>query len=378
MKPYNVEIFDQDFNLITHMNIDDLQYNEDYLSLETNSISIFYDAAVKTNQYIRFVRDDFDVFGIITEIADGTDDKELMTVSFVPFSALLNIQILFDTTLQGGATPLETILSNYVSSYLISNADTEQNVTGLSISSTSTTNDWTFEIAPDDEYDEETGFGGVYAVVNLYYDLFLPAFLKYDVKLDIAINPQAKTITASIGKESGTLFIEADLPNIFQKTIIVMATQQTVNKLVIYNKQDYTQVITYFLHPDYTYDTTDDDRITPVIYEIATTEPQEGDGTPEKPGTTFAQEAQIVADSMFANIEFENLIELDMLNDDDMVNPYSMKIGQTVTVLSNGVEYNSVLTGRQIGETTRLIFGYMRLELTKKIKKERLNNGRRN
>ena len=378
MKPYNVEIFDQDFSLIAHTNINDIQINEDYLAPETNSISIYADAAVVPGQYIRIVRDDFDMFGIITETADGMDDKVLMDVTFAPFSALLNIQILFDTTLQGSSTPMETVLSNYVSSYLISNADTAQNVTGLSISSTSTTNDWTFEIAPDEEYDEETGFGGVYAIVNLYYDLFLPAFLKYDVKLDIAINPQAKTITASIGKESGTTFIEADLPNIFQKNIIVMATQQTVNKLVIYNTQDYTEFLTYFLHTDYTYDTTDADRITPVIYEIATTAPTEGDGTPEDPGTTFAEEAQIVADGVFANIEFENLIELDMMSDDEMINPAGMKIGQTVTVLSNGVEYNSVLTGRQIGETTKLIFGFMRLELTKQIKKERMQNGRRN
>ena len=377
MKPFNVEIFDQAFALVAHTNVDTVQINEDYLAPEANTISMLSDAEIKPNQYIRLVRDDFDLFGIITEIADGMDDKNLMDVSFMPFSSLLNVQILFDTTFQGGSVPLETVLQNYVASYLIENDDTAQNVPGLSISSESTTNDWTFEILPDEEYDEETGFGGVYAVINLYYDLFVPAFLKYDVKFDIEINPQAKTITATIGKESGQQFIEADLPNVFDKTIITKSTQQTVNKLVIYNTQDYTESIIYYLHTDYSYDTTDADRITPVVYEIATTAPTEGDGTPEDPGTTFAEEAQIVADGMFANIEFENLIELCMMNDDEMIQPASMKIGQTVTVLSNGTEYNSVLTGRQTGETTKLIFGFIRLELTKQIKR-RERNGRRN
>lgn len=377
MKPFNVEIFDQEFALVAHTNIDTVQINEDYLAPEANTITMLSDAEIKPNQYIRLVRDDFDLFGIITEIADGMDDKNLMDVSFMPFSSLLNVQILFDTTLQGGSVPLETVLQNYVAAYLIENDDTAQNVPGLSISSESTTNDWTFEILPDEEYDEETGFGGVYAVLNLYYDLFVPAFLKYDVKFDIEINPQAKTIVATIGKEPGQQFIEADLPNIFDKTIITKSTQQTVNKLVIYNTQDYTESIIYYLHADYSYDTTDADRITPVVYEIATTAPTEGDGTPEDPGTTFAEEAQIVADGMFANIEFENLIELCMMNDDEMIQPASMRIGQTVTVLSNGTEYNSVLTGRQTGETTKLIFGFIRLELTKQIKR-RERNGRRN
>lgn len=377
MKPFNVEIFDQAFALVAHTNIDTVQINEDYLAPEANTITMLSDAEIKPNQYIRLVRDDFDLFGIITEIADGMDDKNLMDVSFMPFSSLLNVQILFDTTLQGGSVPLETVLQNYMAAYLIENDDTAQNVPGLSISSESTTTDWTFEILPDEEYDEETGFGGVYAVLNLYYDLFVPAFLKYDVKFDIEINPQAKTIVATIGKESGQQFIEADLPNIFDKTIITKSTQQTVNKLVIYNTQDYTESIIYYLHADYSYDTTDADRITPVVYEIATTAPTEGDGTPEDPGTTFAEEAQIVADGMFANIEFENLIELCMMNDDEMIQPASMRIGQTVTVLSNGTEYNSVLTGRQTGETTKLIFGFIRLELTKQIKR-RERNGRRN
>lgn len=377
MKPFNIEIFDHTFALIAHTNANEIQINEDYLAPEVNTITMLSDSSIKPNQYIRIVRDDFDVFGIITELVDGFEDKTIMDVSFAAFSSLLNVSILFDTTLQGGTVPLETVLKDYIESYLVTNADASQNVQGLSVEVESSTADWTFQIEPDEEYDEETGLGGVYAIINLYYDLFLPAFLKYDVKVDFSIKPQGKTITATIGKESGTSFIEADLPNIFAKNIITMNTQQTVNKLVIYNTQDYTESVTYFLHTDYTYDTTDTDRIAPVVYELATTAPTEGDGTPEDPGMTFQEAAQIVADEMFANIEFENLIELDMMNDDDMVNPSSMKIGQTVSVLSNGEVFNSVLTGRQTGETTKLIFGFIRLELTKQIKR-RERHGRRN
>ena len=45
-----------------------------------------------------------------------------------------------------------------------------------------------------------------------------------------------------------------------------------------------------------------------------------------------------------------------------------MKIGQVVHVIGNGISYETVLTAREIEETTTLIFGFIRLELTKILK----------
>jgi hypothetical protein len=68
-----------------------------------------------------------------------------------------------------------------------------------------------------------------------------------------------------------------------------------------------------------------------------------------------------------------NLIELEMLEDDSLFEPKEMNIGQDVLVISEGKEYESMLTGYKFknGKIT-LIFGAIRLELTK-ILKRRLN-----
>ena len=75
------------------------------------------------------------------------------------------------------------------------------------------------------------------------------------------------------------------------------------------------------------------------------------------------------AAEVFGSIEYNNLIELEMLNDDSLVNPYNLEVGQVVNVISDGASYNSILTGRKIGQTTTLIFGTVRLDLTKRLKR---------
>ena len=47
--------------------------------------------------------------------------------------------------------------------------------------------------------------------------------------------------------------------------------------------------------------------------------------------------------------------------------PELIEIGQVVAVISEGKAYNSMLTGRQVEDTTLLIFGSIRLDLTKRI-----------
>ena len=55
-----------------------------------------------------------------------------------------------------------------------------------------------------------------------------------------------------------------------------------------------------------------------------------------------------------------------MRADDTMINPLSMEIGQIVSIIHNGVSYDSILTGKEIhGGLVKLIFGTIRLELTK-------------
>jgi hypothetical protein len=86
--------------------------------------------------------------------------------------------------------------------------------------------------------------------------------------------------------------------------------------------------------------------------------------------------AQAVADAMavkvgstFAKNKYCNLIELSALATDPMINPLNMQMGRIVEIIHDGVIYNSVLSGREVGSgIVKLIFGTVRLELTSYLK----------
>ena len=156
------------------------------------------------------------------------------------------------------------------------------------------------------------------------------------------------------------LTIEADLPNILDKKIMLGVSKESYNKLIAVNSADESEAEIYYLHSDNSISTTDEDRVTPInfltVYVSASGE------------KTFSDMAYEKAVSVLTQNEYNNLIELEMTNMDSLINPTSLKIGQATTIISNGISYQSVLTGRVIGKTTTLIFGAIRRELTKKIK----------
>lgn len=82
----------------------------------------------------------------------------------------------------------------------------------------------------------------------------------------------------------------------------------------------------------------------------------------------FQAKADAKALSNFSKNKYDNCIEIEVANDDERLDPTGMKIGQVVHVIENGISYETVLTAREIEETTTLIFGFIRLELTKILK----------
>lgn len=185
---------------------------------------------------------------------------------------------------------------------------------------------------------------------------------KYQVGLYAQPDFLNKKITIQIGvKAQGTFFIEADLPNVVEKSIIINESSQDMNKLIIYDQADLVTNVIYYKHPDGTYDTSDTNRIVPVIYGITSVAVAEGE--------TFSAVAKDAADKQFDVDSYSNLIELTVQNDDQLVMPETLTIGQIVSVASNGTAYASILTGVERSDVTKLTFGTIRLDLTKILKK---------
>lgn len=354
MQPFNVEIFDREFNLIQHYNVGAIDYNYDYLSTVENSVIIEFNENVEKGDYIRIVNNTDSYFGFISSIAVNETIQGFSEIRFKPFIALFDAPILFDTTLQGSGTSLEQAIADIITDYWISNADTDENIYGLEVQTISTTSGWGFHITSDQK-------GLNKAIINFMTSIVRRSLTKYQVGLYAEPDFVNKKIVVSIGvKAVSTFYIEADLPNVIEKSIIVNETTEDMNKLVIYDQADLTTNVIYYKHPDGSYDTTDDDRITPVIYGITSVSVAQGD--------TFADVAQDAADKQFDTDTYSNLIEITVQNEDEIVMPQTLTIGQIVNVISNGTSYSSILTGVERSNKTKLIFGTIRLDLTKIIK----------
>ena len=384
MKPYNVEIFNRQFELLAHTNIDDIEIDYDYLSPNESETSLrlsgFYDTfaaravipeggmlralnipaleglmdEVGVGAYIRFQRDDTDIFGVITSVT-SSEDKLLTNIGFQSFpAAIFTTEILFDTN-QQGTVALETVLANLISASWINNSDTIQNIPGLSVTTTSSTVSWGMNLKSDTE-------GMHHCVIDFYDVLIRRALEEYGIAIHADANFQDGVINLTIGKVPGTQTIEADLPNVFESSFLINESSKNTNKLDVYNTANYTTVITYYKHTDGSYDTTNNDRLYPVVREISTAEADEG--------ITFPQAAASAAASVFGEVTYNNLIEITCLYNDELIQPTGLKIGSVVSVIHEDRAYTSIMTGYNLSDNViTLIFGSIRADLTKIIRR---------
>ena len=358
MKPYNIEIFSPDFVMKGNTNAQKITYKEDYLASDENTITILPIAGVSKQDYIRISRGVEEYAGVITAVTIGTDkSKNLMEISYKPFMELFCTDILFDINDQGVGT-LEDYICRKIRESFIENEDSLQNIQGLTVAAVSATPYWYFHITPAQS-------GGHYNIINLMDSIIIPALSKYSVVVSAKLDIQSRALKVSVGRASDkVVVIESDLPNIIKKQLTLKSVSADVNKLVLYDaRNDYSDKRVYFLHAsDLGYDTIDRDRITPVHCEIR--------GLVSDETTSFESLAIQEAHNRFANLSYSNLIELWMMNGDELVRPDELPFGQVVSILSGGTAYTSILTGKERGNNTKLIFGTVRLDLTKILRRE--------
>ena len=355
MRVYSVEVFDKNFTYCDHTNVANITYSEDYLAQEANTITI---ENIKANRgdYIRITGGPKEFFGIITGLT--SESKELTTITFKPFTSLFDLDILFDTNHQGSSYTLETFLKDTIMNTFHFNTDSEMRIEGLDVVVESNTENWTLNLKSDDEESH-------YCITNFLKTIVIRVFEKYSIVVRAVPNIPDKRITVYVGKNTSSVrTIEADLPNIISKNVIIRTNTNSVNKVVVYNSENYTDRIIFYLHSNDLFDTIDEDRLFPVVQEMYATAP-----TYDEYGvvTSFEEEAYYQAEDAFANSEYNNLIEITMDVDDELYFPMTYEIGQVINVISDDKQYKSIFTGFELTNTVKLIFGIIRVDLTKQI-----------
>lgn len=365
MLQYNVEFFDRNLDFVYNCTIDGVPIEDDYISLKVTRIDIPSTQQVLNGHFIRLQNERVSFLGVVSDVSPG---EYITKVSFKPFISLFDEDFVFDTTTQGTSNTNHLSLEETILYYLgelYANSDDVYQRLPISVeidSYISLTTRWSLNITPETE-------GSHYRIMNLYSSLLVGALKKYGVVIDAIPSFAEKNIRLVITKRVNQIKIDADLNDITVETIKYNERQTGVNKLEVYNTEDYTQYITFYVHSDRSWDAIDADRITPVAREVRSVAPSYAAGV--NANDAFADAAYDIAYSVMSGLTWDNLIELVVYYSDPNVEPLSLGIGQTAVIMYKDGRYTSILTGRIFSdETMTLLFGSERIEYSKRLKQK--------
>jgi len=342
MRQYNVEIFDRSYTFRDAKQIGSFDYSFDYLSIEENTIPLPTDTKCEVGDYLFLTSETDYMAGIVSSVKNN---KKILRVNIKPFMSWLDVEIKKEE-LTGY---IEEYLKGIIDGLYVNNSDTYQNIIPLT---TQTTSQTLGTIVLENE-------------TMKLFDVICELFKKYGVVIRFEVDSVAGQIKCLIGKNTEPQkTIEADLPNLISKNIVMKtSSMESFNKVYIFNTgEDSTgEEVTYYRDADGTITETPSERILPVVFKDVSIQAKPED---------FDTKALEKAADVLAVEKNNNLIELEMLEDDSLFEPKEMNIGQDVLVISEGKEYESMLTGYKFknGKIT-LIFGAIRLELTKILKR---------
>lgn len=365
MQQYNVDFFNRDMSFAYNATIDATSIDDDYISGSVNVIDIPSTLLVENGQFIRLENDNNSFFGIVSEVSPGDYTTR---VGFKSFLTIFDEEVLFDTNWQGSDNSstrptLEGVIYRFISDTYITTSDTHERlpITITIDSSITQTQKWSFGYRSEKD---ETH----HAVVNLYSEIIVKALKEYSIVVDVNPVFRNKIIHLVITKRNTPFKISADMDNVAVKTLKYSDKNVGTNKLIVYNVNNYSQSLTFYVHTDKSWSAEDRDRITPVVRSIKTVTPKE-DTT-----NSFIEAATEAAYSELSSSEWDNCIELETYADDVNITPMNLSIGQVVTIWYKGATYTSILTGRNLdGNKITLIFGSDRIEYSKRYK---MNGGK--
>lgn len=369
MRQYNVDFFTRDLVYVHNDSVSITGISEDYISIQNNTIEIGLTDKIQNGQFI-YMKSELDTFfGVVTDVKPGDNT---LTVSYKSFLCLFDEDILFDTDLQkqnttnpnGGAKinskSLERMLKDMIDATYVNSDDSLQNLR-LVVETETNTTQWGFNLKSDTE-------GTHYCIIGFYSVLLVNALKKYGVALRAVPDFANRYLRIYIRAQSGfdVLDIDGDLPNIKIKTLKVNDRPNGTNKLTVYNTDDYTLSLDFYVHSDRSWDTEDTDRITPVVREVKAAMP---DSEIEDPDEAFVEAALDVAYGVLSGLAWNNLIELELAPDDEVVSPMNLLFGQKIRLWYQTGTYESILTGRSVtNESVVLMFGSERISFTKRYK----------
>lgn len=332
---YKAEFFDRDFNFKLFSPIPPPEINVDYLTLDKSTIQLAGLPLIERGWYCHITQGSDVIYqGIVSSVSK---DRSGTVVQLLPLVSLFDFQFYRDRS-----TYTQTALEEYMLTILVAqfyaSDDEVQKIKGLSLMPLTTSTDGIALNLKDNVHD--------------FWDNFAKKALELaQIVVVCSVNPQTRTVSLGISNLSSIppVVLEADLPNVIEQNFTFRDDYGSVNKCVIINEHDESEQATFYAS----------DYAAPTVCRYEKISVDEG--------VTFAKAAADKASELLRKSEFDNLIELTYRADDKLIPDVS--IGQSCMIIKNGIEYNTILTGYSYkGNYKKLIFGSIRIELTKILK----------
>lgn len=360
---YKVEIFKDDCVGAYLVDENNVTIVEDYLTMNSFDVPLpVKNAPVEKGNYCRISIVNGSTVGEYL-VSDVTREDTTTTVALRPLLAVLDVDV-FSDDLAGSYSPTTNAVnwSRRVANLYLYNTSEEDEEVNTTVYTRRESGTFVSDNYPLTIEDDTVNLLDVLKQLLITYKVAATAGLTFNVA-----RTQVLYVTVTLSQLSDTATIEADLDNVLDKEITLGDSYGSANKYYLRKtstdkETDVTTVLgttVYYLHTDGTVDTdSTKDRITPVYWEL---------GTLEDCDTWDADALAQATDALTAE-QYDNEITLDFRRDDTLINPTTMSIGTEVTVYSGGTAYKSILTGREWdGNVHRLIFGQVRVDLTKKL-----------
>lgn len=374
MRVYNLEIFRigqiggivmEGYSIyydVYHRQINEINYAYDYFKSDKNIIEIPYDERVQEQMCLRIsdsLNASFELTGYITGIEV---EKGMMKVTYTDLvSAFTDINVAFNVEKQNAPVTTDDSYLEYYLGMKVEQVYNEQGwfvgdlMRNLDITPTTReVNPFNFNIKPDNE-------GSKLAVIGFKDVLINRSASEYDVwfRTHFETSPYI-----SIGKvNSEVQYLETNAPFVISSIVKFENNKEGTSVLSVYNadETDENMFLTFYLHEDGTINQNHDETVVkPLIYAETVIKLNEGE--------VFSDKALEEAKSKM-NVEHgNNYVEIEVPF--DTMDLAMWEIGQKVKIYHEGMEINSVLTGKKIDKTLTLIFGTIRLELTKRLERK--------
>lgn len=278
MKPYNVEIFDENFNFLytTLIDEDSFTYRYDAISPVKNKLNVPKDFNPKTllneprapkGWFIRITNDDEEYDGVISGFEEGETEN---TVEYSQILTLFDQDVVVETQAITSDYSIAHYLKQVLTANFIDNVDLKQNIPYLTVYFNSSKDGTLPYTNTDDKY----------VGVNVLNDLMLAAYKNYGIRTIVRAQkafPSYDTPVLVVRFVDDSYYttvptFETNLPNIYDSSFTIKKQSgREVNKVIIKDTYFGTETI-YYLYTDGTYSTnpsvTGKTRVFPVVSKV--------------------------------------------------------------------------------------------------------------